>query len=99
VLAVPFAGTVKVPLVGVTETPEAGVAVQFTVCALPLMDCTDSVAVVVEPGCMIGEAGVTEPVAPKVGPYEGGASAAAVPHVVGVVLSEKSSVAPFVSEE
>jgi hypothetical protein len=94
-LAVPFAATENVPLDGVTLTPAVAFAVQVTVCAVEAEDWTDNVAEAVAPGLSTADDGETDAVSANTGPYDGGASAAAVPQVDGWVPRVKARVAPL----
>ena len=68
VLAVPLAGTDRVPLVGLAVTPLEAEAVQLTVCALLVREVSDSVAVAVAPGCRYSVAGLADAVSANTGP-------------------------------
>jgi hypothetical protein len=97
--AVPSPDTFRVPLDGLTVTPEGAEAVHCTGWEPEVSDFTVKVVFDDSPGGRISDDGFSEPVAANVGPYDGGAFEAPVPHEVSAVLIVQSRDAPLASVE
>src|SRR5437899_2661462 len=97
--ALPPAGTFRVPEDGVTVIPDGAVACHVTAWSDEPEDRTVSVLFPDSPGCMISDDGLAAPVAGNVGPYDGGAFSAPVPHEVSEELIVQSTVEPLARVE